>query len=243
MQIRENIDAYMADLQAWLRETANVTLEEMSAFFGARIGDYEAHMAQWEKAYACFAEHLPENCQSIVDLGCGTGLELQSVFARFPNVHITGIDLSEKMLAELRRNYAERNIELICGNYFQIPFAEAHYDAVISFQSLHHFSPQNKLTLFQKVYDCLKENGVFLECDYLACCDEEERLLFAECARRRAVAGVSEDVFVHFDTPLTVSHESELLYQAGFSEIRAVDSINGATFILAEKTGTERKKA
>lgn len=240
MQIRENIDDYMAELQAWLRETADMPLEEMSAFFGARLDGYEAHMAQWEKAYACFAEHLPENCQSILDLGCGTGLELQSVFSRFPDVHITGIDLSEKMLSELRRSYAERNMKLICGDYFQIPFDAAQYDAVISFQSLHHFKPKNKLTLFQKVYDSLKENGVFLECDYLACCDEEEHLLFSECARRRAASGIAENVFVHFDTPLTVSHESELLYQAGFSEVRAVDSINGATFILAEKTGTER---
>lgn len=242
MQIRENIDAYMAELQAWLRETADVPLEEMSAFFGARLDGYETHMAQWEKAYAHFAEHLPENCQSILDLGCGTGLELQSVFARFPKAHITGMDLSAEMLSKLQKKYTEQSIDLICGNYFQIPFAEAHYDAVISFQSLHHFSPKNKLTLFQKVYDCLKENGVFLECDYLACCDEEERLLFAECARRRAVSGIAEDVFVHFDTPLTVPHESELLYRAGFTEVRAVDSINGATFILAEKTGTERKK-
>ncbi len=242
MQIRENTDSYMKELQAWLQNTVDVPLEEMSAFFGARLGDYEAHMAQWEKAYACFADAIPQHCQTFLDLGCGTGLELQSVFARFPDAQVTGIDLSAEMLSVLRKRYAAQNMNLICGDYFQIPFAQAHYDAVISFQSLHHFQPVQKLSLFQKIYRGLKNDGVFLECDYLACCDEEEHLLFSECTRRRAVSGIADDVFVHFDTPLTVSHESDLLYQAGFSAVYAVDSINGATFILAEKTGTERKK-
>lgn len=55
-----------------------------------------------------------------------------------------------------------------------------------------------------------------MECDYIACCQEEETLLRDECAARRAAAGVPEDAFVHFDTPLTLEHEIRLLQAAGF---------------------------
>ncbi len=207
----------------------------MSAFFAARVSGYEDHMLMWSDAYARFAGALPSGCRTFLDLGCGTGLELASVFKRFPHAEITGVDLSREMLDKLSEKYFDKELQLIRGDYFQIPFGESSYDAVISFESLHHFSPDKKQKLFQKIYDALRPNGVFLECDYLACCDEEETLLFRECARRRAAAGISDDVFVHFDTPLTVAHETALLKNAGFKAVQAPDSIYGATFIRAEK--------
>ncbi len=235
LQIRENTEKYMQELRLWLSKTAETPLEEMSGFFAARISGYEAHMSVWSDAYARFAETLPNDCRTVLDLGCGTGLELDSVFHRFPNASVTGIDLSEVMLAALSEKYKEKDIRLVRGDYFQLPFGESSYNAVISFESLHHFPPGQKQKLFQKIFDALCPNGVFLECDYLACCDEEESLLFRECARRRAAAGISDDVFVHFDTPLTAEHETALLKSAGFKSVQAPDSINGATFICAEK--------
>jgi len=43
------------------------------------------------------------------------------------------------------------------------------------------------------------------------------------------------DVFIHFDTPLTLEHELALLRAAGFSCCEAVDSIAGATFLRGRK--------
>ena len=43
--------------------------------------------------------HVPDNPgQAILDLGCGTGLELDALFARFPDLRVTGIDMTEEML-------------------------------------------------------------------------------------------------------------------------------------------------
>lgn len=235
MQIRENIEEYMQALRSWLLETESIPLEEMDAFFSARIDEYDAHMSQWEEAYAAFADFLPSNCESILDLGCGTGLELASVFRRFPSAHVTGIDMTEEMLKELQKKYAAKQVQCVCGDYFELPFGESCFDAVISFESLHHFTPAKKQALFQKVFAALKPGGVFLECDYIACCQEEETLLHDVCAARRAAANIPESIFVHFDTPLTLERETGLLKAAGFLETQAPKSINGATFICARK--------
>lgn len=235
MEIRSDMNRYMRDLRAWLEETKNTPLEEMSAFFAARVSGYEEHMSVWHEDYARFAAPLPPNCKRILDLGCGTGLELESVFERFPYAEITGVDLSREMLCKLSEKYPDKALHLICGDYFSTPFGENRYDAVISFESLHHFTPIQKSALFRKIYAALKTGGVFLECDYIACCEEEETLLSCECARRRAAAGVADDVFVHFDTPLTAEHETALLQNAGFGEVQVLDSINGATLIRAQK--------
>ncbi len=225
----------MCELRAWLAETAAVPLEEMSAFFANRLESYEAHMAAWNEAYQKFASFLPDDCNEILDLGCGTGLELQSVFARFPNVRVTGIDMSADMLAALSAKYGDKALQTTCGDYFTVEFGKGSFDAVISFQSLHHFTPQKKTALFKKILDALKPGGVFLNCDYFACCDEEEALLFAECVRRRAAANIPDTEFVHFDTPLTLAHEAQLLKSAGFAKAEPLESCNGAVFLLAGK--------
>ena len=60
-------------------------LEEMGAFFDARLEDYEAHqltaIASAEEFYPFTARCLPQKPGAeILDLGCGTGLELDFYF-------------------------------------------------------------------------------------------------------------------------------------------------------------------
>ena len=60
-------------------------LEKMSDFFEARLDGYDEHMmtniASANEFYPFTAKQLPtaSNCQ-ILDLGCGTGLELQEYY-------------------------------------------------------------------------------------------------------------------------------------------------------------------
>lgn len=242
--IRENIPDYLAGLRQWLNETGDVPLESMDGFFSARLADYEAHMAVWEKAYERAAALLPGDCGPLLDLGCGTGLELDYIFARWPELSVTGIDLCAAMLERLRAKHAGRRLTLLCADYLTAQLGEARYGAVLSVQSLHHFTPAQKGALYSRICRALRPGGFFLEVDYIACCDEEEALLRAECARRRARDGVPAHAFVHFDTPLTLPHELALLRKAGFAACEAVDSIAGATLVRGEKpagTGAENR--
>ena len=76
---------------------------------------------------------------------------------------------------------------------------------------------------------------MFLLGDYIACCEEEEQLLRQVYADKRKKFKIPDSQFIHFDIPLTLEHETGLLQDAGFANITATDSINGATIIYAVK--------
>ena len=198
-------------------------LESMSDFFTARVAGYDVHMLTevegCAEAYAQTAAHLPADLGELLDLGCGTGLELAPIFARFPRVAVTGVDITPAMLDQLRAKYPDRAVKLICGSYFDVDFGVAHYDAAVAVETLHHFPAAQKVGLYARIRNALKPGGVFLDCDYLADTDAEEARFFAENARLCAEAHVAPGAFYHYDTPLTLAHERDALLQAGFLRV------------------------
>ena len=167
----------------------------------------------------------------MLDLGCGTGLELQEYFAKNPKANVTGIDLSQKMLSALKRKLPYFDIELLCGSYFDLPFGTDCFDAAVSVESLHHFTKEEKLGLYKKLNAALKEKGYFILTDYFSASDEEERRHRSELLALKKEQGISDNEFYHYDTPLTVEHESDALLEAGFSSVSVLQSW-GATYTL-----------
>lgn len=76
LTIRADVSAHMRELKQWLAQTRDEPAEDMNGFFAARVDTYEAHMSVWDKAYGRVAELTPGDCGPLLDLGCGTGLEL-----------------------------------------------------------------------------------------------------------------------------------------------------------------------
>ena len=231
IMMREDIDDYMRELRQWLKETEEEGPEEMAGFFSRRLDIYEDHMSVWAPAYERFAKLLPADCKSILDLGCGTGLELDVIFRVSPHVKVTGVDLCKDMLNVLEQKHGKRFLKLVCQDYFEFPMPKNQWDTVISFESLHHFLPDKKLALYRKIHEALDNGGMFILCDYLACCPEEEELLQRVCREKRVRCAIPDEQFIHFDIPLTLEHELELLQKAGFDKVDVVDCINGATMI------------
>lgn len=233
MIIRADVDRHMAELREWLAQTESVRLENMADFFRVRLDDYEEHMMIWREAYDVIETMLPQGIQTLLDLGCGTGLELDAVLPKRPDLRVTGIDLTQEMLDCLAKKHPQ--IETICADYFECDLGENRFDAALSFETLHHFTPEKKSDLFAKVYRALKHGGVYLQGEYVACCAEEEILLWDTLRRKRERDGVPADVFVHFDAPLTLERELALLRGAGFKRAHAPACINGACFLMAWK--------
>ena len=211
-------------------------LEKMGEFFDNRLIGYEEHMLQnIESAtefYPLTASLLPcfENAE-ILDLGCGTGLELNEYFKLNDKAKITGIDLAPKMLETLRNKFKDKNINLILGSYFDVSFGENLFDAAVSVESLHHFTKNEKIPLYKKLHRALKDCGYFILTDYFALNDEEEILFRSELDRLKKEEHIEDNEFYHYDTPLTVDHEIEALKEAGFSKLSVITNF-GATYII-----------
>ncbi len=204
-------------IKQWLKSTEDEPLETMSGFFDRRVDSYEDHMRPWRAYYRWLGELIPAQAETLLDLGCGTGLELDEIFRLHPDIRVTGIDLAPGMLARLREKHPERKLTLTVGDYLTVPLAPCAFDVAVAFETLHHFPPETKLGLFRRIFAALRPGGMLLEGDYIAESDEMETYLFQELARRRARQHVPEGTFVHFDTPLTLAHELSLLRQAGFT--------------------------
>ena len=199
-------------------------LEKMDLFFEARISDYDEHMLRdiegAREFYPFTASLLPrQDGAKVLDLGCGTGLELEYYFRLVPRALVTGIDLSQGMLAALKQKFPVKNLQLIQGSYFDLPLGENRYDGAVSVESLHHFTKEEKLGLYKKLYAALKDGGCFILTDYFADLPEQEVFFRGELLRLKEEQGLSDRDFYHYDTPLTLEHETEALREAGFREV------------------------
>ena len=219
-------------------------LEKMGEFFNARLDGYEEHQMTTiefaDEFYPYTAECLPKKAKaSILDLGCGTGLELDHYFRMVPDASVTGIDLAEDMLGALRKKYHDKDLKLINASYFTEPFGEKVFDAAVSVESLHHFTKEEKIPLYTKLNRALKDGGYFILTDYFALTDEEEKQRRSELLALRKEQGLAEGVFYHYDTPLTVEHETEALREAGFTTVQMIKSW-GATHTIKAIRSTGR---
>ena len=124
------------------------------------------------------------------------------------------------MLNALKAKFPGKHLTLIHGSYFDVPLGDRIYDAAVSVESLHHFSAEMKMSLYKKLYASLKDHGIFVLTDYFAESEEREKEYSEELARIKREQELSGDTFYHYDTPLLVDHEMDILRRAGFSDVR-----------------------
>ena len=214
------------------------TPEKMDAFFNARAAGYDDHMLKdlgLEAFYRETAEQFASLCDTdrLLDLGCGTGLELGGLFAKCPGLHVTGIDVSDAMLSLLKAKYPGRNLHLICGSYFDLALEDGVFDYTLSTYSLHHFSKDQKRCLYQKIHRSLKPSGIFVLGDYTVNTREEEELHMSQ-SQRLSGENLPAGSF-HYDTPFTRESETSLLKDAGFHDIRIARQWESTTLFVAVK--------
>jgi ubiquinone/menaquinone biosynthesis C-methylase UbiE len=98
-----------------------------------------------------------------VDLGCGAGQLVMEMAWKAPGLHMTGIDLSEKMLADARQSTQrvglEDRVDFRLGNVEEIPFPDQSVDLVISTSSLHHWTDPVKV--LNEIDRVLKPGGAY----------------------------------------------------------------------------------
>jgi len=216
--------------------------EKMGEFFKARVNGYDEHMRlnvdAFNEIYTRVAEPIEQSQVpvNLLDLGCGTGLELAAIFQKNPNACVTGVDLSREMLDRLAEKYADKNkqIDFKLGSYLEIPFPEKKYDYALSVMTLHHLTKEEKVSIYQKILNTLKDEGTYIEADYVVIPSEE-----ADRYRRyqeiKQTYGIKDMHNYHVDIPFSKNTQTHLFFEAGFNSVEVILELENACIFECEK--------
>jgi ubiquinone/menaquinone biosynthesis C-methylase UbiE len=106
------------------------------------------------------ARWRPRPCERVLDVGCGTGLFLKSLATEHDRLALTGLDLSEHMLSQARRDARSARSEapaFVQGSVYEMPFAEGAFDVALNSISCHFYIEQ--VRAFREIHRVLTPGG------------------------------------------------------------------------------------
>ncbi|MCL2166729.1 MAG: bifunctional GNAT family N-acetyltransferase/class I SAM-dependent methyltransferase [Clostridiales bacterium] len=206
--------------------------EPMGAFFDVRSDGYNDKMLSgsgledYKKLGACFPK--TDKVLRILDIGCGTGIELAYIWAQVPNAHITCVDVSRSMLDLLLNNHPDRHdkITIIEASYVDWTYPQSAFDIVVSNMTMHHLWPDEKTGVYRKICETIKPDGCYIEGDFMV----DAHMAKQYRQRYEIITANLPDKAApgeyHIDIPLTVETQMELLRNAGFGFVEFLCEIN-----------------
>ena len=84
---------------------------------------------------------------------------------KFPEAHLTLVDIAEKMLEMARQRFAARGQTRYVVSDYSTGDLGGPYDIACSALSIHHLAPEEKRLLFRRIFVCLKPGGMFVNAD------------------------------------------------------------------------------
>jgi len=124
-------------------------IPEMREYYGTAVWAMESKEAE------------PE----ILDIGAGTGLMSAYLLEKFPQAHLTLIDIAENMLDMARQRFAGREHTWYIVSDYLTGDLGGPYDIACSALSIHHLAPEEKRLLFRRIFTSLKPGGIFVNAD------------------------------------------------------------------------------
>jgi ubiquinone/menaquinone biosynthesis C-methylase UbiE len=106
-----------------------------------------------------FAQQFCTN-KTVLDIACGEGYG--TAFLSTAATAIKGVDISEEAIAHAENTYGKSNIQFITGSATELPFEDASFDTVVSFETIEHLDASGQQRFISEVKRVLKETGVFL---------------------------------------------------------------------------------
>ena len=179
----------------------------------------------------------------ILDLGIGSGQTALGLLNKLPTANITGVDFSEQMLSLSRsslKSYSHQITFVLddIKNYV----IDKHFDLCVGVLSIHHLNEQEKGQLFNKVYENLQKDGIFIigdivNFDSINETKEKENLwkefLWENLGETKGQYWF--DNYLEEDIPSSVPTHLKLLKAAGFCKIECVWSHINYAVIRAQK--------
>ena len=145
----------------------------------------------------------------VLDLGCGTGTLTVMIKQAQPGAEVTGLDGDAKVLSIARAKAAKAGVPLQFdkGMSYELPYADASFDRVLSSLMLHHLSTHNKERTLAEVFRVLSPGGRLHVVDF-----GPPRTLYSRLVAR--VTGGAEEASINIRGLLP-----EMFRRGGFEEI------------------------
>ncbi len=185
-----------------------VVMEQIKRAFDATASRYDAQrkwiIPEMDDYYsaAVWAAECKSERPAILDIGAGTGLLSALMTRKFPDAHLTLVDLSESMLSVARERFADRtDVRYIAGDYSSVDFGDR-YNLICSALSIHHLEHDDKRRLYKKIFDALHPGGIFVNAD---------QVLGETAAINRRYMDYWDEFLV--PCPLSAEDKKEMLYR------------------------------
>lgn len=143
----------------------------------------------------------------ILDIGCGTGTQCNDLSNCVR--HVTGIDISSKLLAIAETRKAERrieNVEFLQTTVFDERFKPDSYNVVTAFYLLHFYEDID--VVIRRIHDIVKRDGLFI---LETACLADKNVILAKLVRLAGKLGLLPLVNI-----LTIQQIEQALELAGF---------------------------
>lgn len=117
---------------------------------------YDNSQLQYQASKDFFEGALLSGNETILDIGCGTGLLTSEIAKKVPQGKVIGIDSSENMITYANQHFSASNLEFILMRAENINFPFK-FDAIISSFCLHWV--KDKQAVFNRIVSHLSPNG------------------------------------------------------------------------------------
>jgi ubiquinone/menaquinone biosynthesis C-methylase UbiE len=105
--------------------------------------------------------------EKVLDVPCGTGELEQRLLAAWPDLEITGVDLSRAMLQRAIEKDAGSKVTWIAADVSRLPLPDDEFDVVVCANSFHYFRAAERS--LQEIRRVLRPGGTFILVDW---CDD-----------------------------------------------------------------------
>lgn len=152
-------------------------IQKIETTFEREAEDWDGLARRYQTRYDEMLEELVSRVRTprgghILDLGSGSGILAEILLERFPNSHVTLLDISANMLEVGKRRLErfEGRTSYVQGMFEGMPMGP--YDAVVSTLALHHLEDDSaKQTQYERIFSSLKAGGCFFQGEYTLCSD------------------------------------------------------------------------
>lgn len=163
----------------------------------------------------------PQDDESILEFGFGTGQNLILVKNQNQNIRLTGLDIDPKVKDIANYKLAKNNLtvplDLYSGNIF--PYPDNHFDKIYSCLVFHQLDADTKANSLKEIYRVLKTPGELIIADWGKADNKIMRLTFGIVQMLDGFKSTDDNV---------KGKMPEYIAKGGFENVKITQSLNTA---------------